>query len=79
MLTLGYHLGVVQPSVEHAAHPAIVAALAESPSFFTGPSGYFELYGPPMSAKVSSLISIDFAQILWEQTEQCIAELQGST
>ena len=79
MLRLGYHLGVVQPSVEHAAHPAIVAALAENPSFFTGPSGYFELYGPPMPAKIYHDISTECAQILWEQTEQCIAELHGST
>lgn len=79
LLALGSYIGMVQPSAEHAAHSAIVAALTRAPSLYTGPSGYFGLYGQPMPAKISKFVSVDRAERLWEKTADCITALKRST
>ena len=76
LLSMASSMGMCQPSNGHAALSMLHAARHNKPSFFTGPSGFAELYGKPSQAKLSTYVNNSNADMIWQKTEACINLLQ---
>ena len=65
------------PAIQWAC--CIIHAPCSTPQqakFFTGPSGFAELYGKPSQAKLSTYVNNSNADMIWQKTEACINLLQ---
>lgn len=79
LLLVAKHIGLMQPSHEHAAHSALLASVQANPCVYTGPSGFLGARGIPAAAYHSKKISIEQAKHLWHQTKECIERIMCST